>query len=142
MAQLESFGEVALLMPPQVVPSFGKSMKSSSKLLLVCISLLMLLSWNLIFKNKDETNLGDQRTLKPQESHNELTRIESSKAFYVELKDAQASNSTIEARPSIYPSLNQNVPAKSMEELIKSFKKEQAELASKAGENPFEPITK
>jgi len=117
-------------------------MKSSSKLLLVGIGLLLLLSLNLIIKNKDEKNLVDQSTLKPQESHNELTRIEPSKAFYGEPKDAQASNSTNEARPSIYPSLNQNVPAKSMEELIKSFKKEQAELASKAGENPFEPITK
>ena len=142
MVQLESFGEVALLMPPLVVPSFGKSMKSISKLLLVGIGLLILLAWNLIINNKDERNLGDLTTLKLQESLSELSHIEPSKAFHVELKDTQISNSNNQVRPSMYSSSNQDVPAKSMEELIKSFKKEQSELASKAGENPFEPITK
>jgi hypothetical protein len=123
-------------------PNFGKVMKSSSKFLLICLSLLIFLTCYWIVKKIEVENLPWHSAQVQPTAKNELTIHEELKAIPQKVKDVNVRMSSIEDRTSVSNFTNPTVPAKSMEELINSFKKEQAELGAKAGENPFATVLK
>ena len=124
-----------------VAPNFGKLMKSSSKLLMLSICLLTSLIYYLEMKSTDGGNLTEQVTPAHQTSQNDLPLHEASKALDGEQKDTDAKKFSNEIRSSNSAPMNPSAPAKSIEDLISSFQKEQAELNSKARVNPFAPVS-
>jgi hypothetical protein len=120
-------------------PNFGDVMKSSSRFIAISICLLTLSGWNLIFKIFEQDNQKDQRNTEFTAAHDNLSPEVASGNVYPGTTEATSVNRNRDVLASSTISVNPNVTAKSMEDLIMSFKKEQEEMSSKAGLNPFMP---